>query len=575
MSLKSIRWRLPLSYAWIALLSVVTLGLVLNTIIRFYYNQQEMKYLEGNAIQLATITSDLLQAGLGSNKLADQVNSWSFLIQTRIQVFNLQGKVLADSGLPDYNQNLVLSSFFGSGTVTTSVNPIDSGLNIAARPDVNCVQTTATSSGGNREIDCYQSVDKQAPKPTGQVQGSDTIENPTPATDSSSPASATPAPTVNSSNPPVGVAIHMSSTIFGFNLAPEIRGVNKRSTVQVDQIITDSQGKRIGRIILSNPPAYGEDVENWVTRGWLTASFFGVVLAGGVGFWVSRRMTAPLIALTGATTSMATGDLSVRAAVRSKDEFGELGRSFNAMAERVEEIVATLRGFVADAAHELNTPLATIRASLELVRNHPALPEMVRDNVNQAWEGTRRLETLARDLLDLSRLETSEMSVPPEAVDLNKLVSEACEPFASQAEQRGVQFGLEIRDTRLSVTGNRTQLYRIADNLLENALKFTPPGGYVNVALFREDQEAVFQILDSGIGVPSEDLPFVFNRFHRGRNATAYQGNGLGLAIVKAIIDRHGGKINLVKREVGTKVEVHLPCIGEEPSESTGLSHGV
>jgi signal transduction histidine kinase len=256
---------------------------------------------------------------------------------------------------------------------------------------------------------------------------------------------------------------------------------------------------------------------------------------------------------------MAEGDLSVRASARSQDELGALARSFNVMAGRVEEMVGALRRFAGDAAHELRTPLTALHTNLELLRGDPNLTASSRASLEQAWEETRCLETLSRDLLDLSRLETGQPANPDETFDLVELVREASEPYASQAEQRGISFSLELPVDVVRITGQRSLLCRAVSNLLENAIKFSSQPGQVRVGLIREEDEALLQVQDSGIGIPAEDAPFVFNRFHRGRNAATYPGSGLGLAIVKAIIDRHGGRVDLESSAEGTKVAMRLP----------------
>ena len=312
---------------------------------------------------------------------------------------------------------------------------------------------------------------------------------------------------------------------------------------------------------LSNGPAYGQAVLSSVAWGWAIASAVAVLLAAGTGWLISRRLSRPLLQLTEATTHMAEGDLSVRAAINRRDEVGQLAHAFNHMAQQVEATVHTLRHFVADAAHELHTPLTALTTNLELAADEadPAL------YIERAQQQAARLETLASDLLALSRLESGAEENGLEPVNLTRLVYEAGEPYASQAEQAGLTFSLNAANNSLTVLGREAQLRRALDNLLNNALKFTPAGGEVVLSLYASEGMGTISVQDTGIGILAADMPPLFNRFHRGRNTASYPGSGLGLAIVKAIADRHGGEVMVESDENGTHVLLKLSLIKSEP----------
>jgi len=144
-------------------------------------------------------------------------------------------------------------------------------------------------------------------------------------------------------------------------------------------------------------------------------------------------------------------------------------------------------------------------------------------------------------------------------VNLNQLLQEMAELFASRAEQSDIQFGLTLPDVPLKVQGSPLRLRQAMQNLLDNALKFTPTGGEVSVTLAQADDFACLTISDTGIGIPAEDVPHLFGRFHRGRNTADFPGNGLGLAIVQAIVLGCNGRIALHPLSPGTQVQVHLP----------------
>lgn len=153
-----------------------------------------------------------------------------------------------------------------------------------------------------------------------------------------------------------------------------------------------------GYVELSNGPAYGREIIKSVVRGWIIAGCMAVLLAAAAGMWVSRKFSAPLEKLTSTTAQMAAGNLAARASIEGQDEFGILANSFNQMADNIEINVKTLRRFVADAAHELGTPLTALRTNLELVEN---------EHIPLALEQVERMDSLTRSLLDLSQFEAT------------------------------------------------------------------------------------------------------------------------------------------------------------------------
>jgi signal transduction histidine kinase len=277
-----------------------------------------------------------------------------------------------------------------------------------------------------------------------------------------------------------------------------------------------------------------------------------VLLAVLLGWYLSRRISAPVLALTAVTTRMAQGELSSRAELTSKDEFGQLAHSFNEMAEQVETTITTLHRFVSDAAHELHTPLTALRANLDLAA-HEQDAASQHPFVERAQATVLRLETLTNNLLDLSRLEAQTEKEPAEPVDLAALVRQSAEIYASQAEQAGLPFTVQTPDEPARVWAYEKQVQRALNNLFDNACKFTPPGGAVAIHVQHEDGHVQLSVSDTGIGIPPDELPQVFNRFHRSRNVTGYSGSGLGLAIVKAIMEQQGGQVFVENRAPGTK----------------------
>lgn len=317
-------------------------------------------------------------------------------------------------------------------------------------------------------------------------------------------------------------------------------------------------GRLVGHVRLSDAPAYEQVALLNVAQAWGLASLLGVLVAALTGLVVSAWLSRPLRSLTAASDRMARGDLSVRAEVDRGDEIGQLARSFNGMASRVEETVASLRRFVADAAHELGTPLTALQADLELAETH-AQTDDERRLIGRATTQAHRLGALATGLLRLSRLEARDALPEPERLDLAALVRHLADAFASRADQAELELTLDLPDCEVPIVGHVDRLRIAIGYLLDNALKFTPAGGSVVLGLRAEAGSARVWVADTGIGIPPDDMPALFERFHRGRNASAYEGSGLGLAVVRATAEVHGGSVHAESSEAGSRFELILP----------------
>ena len=520
----SLRLRLPLSFALIALLAVLALGAVLLLALRGIYRQWELDYLVANAAAIAKqIAPPLTDEPALAGQLQAQVAGLAFLTQTRIRVTDPGGQtVYADSGDPataDGLTRIALEVTVGdvAQSFSQSVEQADSQATTSFTSSI--VVEDATFSRNVEQVVTTAAGDRPAALPT-------------------------------------------SGTLFGLGLNPAQSPPNERSSLIVRQPISDAAGQAVGAVELRDGPAYGRAVLRSVARAWAVAGAISVALAAAVGWPASRRVTRPLLALTDATRRMTAGDLAARApAARGRsaggDEIAVLTDSFNHMATRVEQTVAARQRFVADAAHELHTPLTAIRSDLELLA--ASAGDAQAERLARLRAQTRRLEELTGGLLVLSRLEAD--ATPPQRtpLDLAALVRAVTEPYASRAEQSGVRFDLDVPAEPLPVLGDARQLTQAIGNLLDNALKFTPPEGAVGVTLRRDGAEGVLSVSDTGIGFPAADAPYLFDRFHRAANAAAYPGSGLGLAIVRAVATAHSGTVTADPTALGATFTVRLP----------------
>jgi len=563
MNRNSIRWKLPLTYAGIALITVLVLGGTLLAILRGFYRDQELGYLKRNAVAISEALAPVLSLEAYPVQLKPHLAFFAFLSQTRVSLRDRDGKELANmSFTSEKNPSTKISAVSLPKQVLLASNPkFADGLDDSNLPGGLPEQAKAMADTDAQIFGLQFTVPVEAPPSAG---GS------TPSQDSvrfiyrGGPGEVAVGPYAASfvaAQPGTLISVIPAvGTMYGFDLKGDVLIPRVRSNQVFRQSIVSADGRELGILELSDGPAYGREILDGVARGWLVAGLVAILVAGAAGWWISRRISAPLLALTEVTARMAQGDLSARASTGSEDEFGLLARSFNEMANRVEGTVAALRQFASDAAHELHTPLTALQTNLELAAAEQATREDASGSIRQAWEQMQRLERLTSGLLDLSRIESRAGAAPSERLDVRELVQEASEPFASQAEQGGIDFNLELPEQAAWISGQRGQITRALNNLLSNAVKFTGPGGSIRLGVSCGAEEVCIWVEDSGIGIAEEDLPYVFNRFHRGRNATAYPGSGLGLAIAKAVVEQHCGSIQAARLTAGTRFEARFPA---------------
>jgi two-component system sensor histidine kinase MprB len=266
-------------------------------------------------------------------------------------------------------------------------------------------------------------------------------------------------------------------------------------------------------------------------------SLGGVGAAAILGALVSRRALAPLRRLTTTTERiLETGDLSARTGQRGRDEISRLSARLDELLASLDASLRTQRQLVADASHELRTPIATLRANVELLADPGALGAGERSELlDDVHDELEAMTTLVGELVELARGE--EVDVPTRSFRLDELVLSAVERAARRAPQ--VSFRTELEPSL--VTGIPERVERAVANLLDNAGKWSPPGEAVEVSV----RDGVVEVRDHGPGISAEERTLVFNRFYRSASARTMPGAGLGLAIVKQIADAHGGTVTI------------------------------
>lgn len=298
-------------------------------------------------------------------------------------------------------------------------------------------------------------------------------------------------------------------------------------------------------------------------RGLILGIAFSVLLAIFAGYALAQRALRPVVTLTAAANQIRASDLGSRLPVRSgvRDELTDLAETFNAMLDRIEDSFERERRFSDNAAHELLTPLSNLGNATEVALRRSRSPESYRETLSQQLVDIEELTHIVRGLLQLSRAEQIK-NLPTESVDLAVLGAEHVDRFRQRAHAKELELNFRA-DSGTQVPGSPQQLGELLDNLLDNAIKYTPQGGRIDIEISNDGSEANIRVADSGIGFSETRPDDLFDRFYRGTSTKVQteSGSGLGLAIVKTIAQAFGGRVSARSdgADSGSTFEVWLP----------------
>ncbi len=368
------------------------------------------------------------------------------------------------------------------------------------------------------------------------------------------------------------------------------------------QIVADSANKLVGQtagqdwaepvaviglrgvpvgVVYTNPLGPADDPQReaflaGINRTLLLAAGVAGVAAVLLTLGLSRRILKPVETLTAAARQMEKGDLSQRVEVQSDDELGELARAFNAMADGLNRLEELRRNMVSDVAHELRTPLSNIQGYLEALQDGVVEPK--REVIDSLHEEAMLLNRLVDDLQELALAEAGQLRLERQPVAPADLVNKATDAARAQAAAKGIALQADLPEDLPLVNVDPQRIGQVLGNLLSNALIHTPSGGQVVISARRcpeaasltvegaRESEVGLSISDTGEGIPSEHLPYIFERFYRAdkSRSRATGGTGLGLAIARQLVEAHGGRIE-VESEVGqgTVFTFTLPVAGD------------
>ena len=339
---------------------------------------------------------------------------------------------------------------------------------------------------------------------------------------------------------------------------------NPKESNRVISIVTPLtvDGKVAGVISIHSPLNELQESLPEIYRFIWTAALLVTLIAFVLTYWLSRGMCRPLKEFSGAAMEIAGGSFHKEVKVPGTKELAQLAESFNHMARELHRLEGTRREFMANVSHELRSPLTSLGGGLQVLVDDTVPKEQRKRYLKIALEETNRLTRLVNELLDLATVQSSDFRLNVAEVNLNELIRRVLAKMEPQivSRQMDVEVSLVVPDPVIKADWDRLQ--QVMVNLVDNAVAFSPDGGRLLLTTAVENQQVKVVLADSGMGIPQEELPMIWERFHKvdkSRNR-ARKGTGLGLSIVKRLVESHGGIISVESQVgVGTTFTVFLP----------------
>ncbi len=324
------------------------------------------------------------------------------------------------------------------------------------------------------------------------------------------------------------------------------------------------RGQVFGFVQVSIPtaPIYAEMRQTWLTFLIIGGVVLLVTIAAST--LLARQIAVPVLKLTATSEKIAAGRLDERVCPEGPNEIRRLGVVFNQMAERVQEMIAQQRAFVDNAAHELCSPLTSLRLRIEMLQTRgKGDAELTQRYLSQMEREVGYLQRLVDHLLALASVENSNQAAPKTPLDLARVLYDVADEMGEVARQAGLALQTDIPEHLPTFEANAEQMNSLVRNLIDNAIKYTRHGGTITLTAKSARDEIQVCVADTGIGIPADALPHIFDRFYRVDAARSRKegGAGLGLSLVRSIAQAHGGRVDVQSRiNEGSVFTVVLPC---------------
>jgi signal transduction histidine kinase len=342
-----------------------------------------------------------------------------------------------------------------------------------------------------------------------------------------------------------------------------IRFPLNRPNASADSTSTPDPANLYGTLYIvpkNSPDTFTILLSSSINRFLLWGGFIAIALAVIIAFFLSRRILSPIRALTRTARKLGQGDLSQRVQVQDRGEVGELGLTFNSMAEEMERTEKLHRNMVADVAHEIRTPLSNVAGYLEAIRDDVIKADPA--TIASLSEEVDLLSRLVNDLQVLALADAGELTLVRQGEDITQLIDQSIKAIRIKATDKGLNVSTVIEPDLPPVNIDYHRISQVLHNLLANAITHTPAGGSITVSAARKDQWVEVSVTDTGEGIPAEDTPNMFERFYRVDKSRSRPGggSGLGLTIAKRMVEAHGGTISVQSEQgKGSRFYFTLP----------------
>lgn len=314
---------------------------------------------------------------------------------------------------------------------------------------------------------------------------------------------------------------------------------------------------------------------SYIFRLWLISIAISILFTSIAGILILKHITRRLHFLNNAIKTFKQNNFKKTISLsqifnnKAGDEIDQLGLSFNEMSDRITQQVIKLehndtsrREMIANVSHDLRTPLASLQGYLEtlILKQDTLTHEENTSYLNTALQHSNHLKKLIAELFELSTLESNDTELQVEAFSMSELVQDVTQQFKLKAQHKKINITAQFPEQQAFVSADISLIQRLLENLIENAIKYTPTGGKIDITLLVQNDTVTTSVSDNGEGISSADLPFIFDRFYRADKQRQTEGTGLGLAIVKRILQLHNSKIDVSSiPSCGTTLSFHLP----------------